>query len=136
MADLSDVREGLAANLGLIEHVQVSAYMLGNPTPPAIEVMPDETEYDKTFRRGMDRWFLKVRAFVGKPSDIGSQKRLDRMIATSGANSVKAAIETDCTLGGVVDDLRVVKCSGYRTYGQTPGVLGAEWLVEVWAEGA
>lgn len=135
MADLSDIREGIAVNLRLIPSVQVSAYMLGNPTPPSIEVMPDETDYDKTFQRGTDRWFLKVRAFVGKPSDIGAQKRLDEMLASSGPLSVKANIEVDCTLDGVVDDLRVTKCSGYRTYGQQPGVLGAEWVVEVWADG-
>lgn len=138
MPEMSDVREALATNMQPIPGVQVSAYMLGNPTPPSIEVMPDEVEYDKTFQRGTDYWFFKVRAFVGKPDAIGAQKRLDRMLASSGAESVKARIESDHTLGGLVDNLLVTKCSGYRVYGagqSGPGVLGAEWSVRVWADG-
>lgn len=137
MTTLAQVREGIALNLSTIADVQVSAYMLGNPTPPAIEVVPEQVTYDLAFQRGMDQWNVTVRAFVGLTTDVGAQKRLDLMLASSGANSVKAAVEASPTLGGAVDDLRVTRASGYRTYtfeGRPP-VLGAEWAVEVFATG-
>ena len=61
----------------------------------------------------------------------------NQMLAPTGATSVKAAVESDRTLGGVVESLRVTQCSGYQTY-TLPGdrqVLGAEWTVEIHAAG-
>lgn len=137
MASLTDIREALAANLASITGLQQSAYLLSNPTPPAAEVQPSEIDYDAAFQRGMDEWTLIVRVFVGVSSDIGAQKRLDGMIASSGASSIKAAVESDRTLGGAVDDLRVTRCTGYRVFAREggAGVLGAEWEVQVIARG-
>lgn len=137
MATLQEIREGLAANLSAIAGMQVSAYMLSAPTPPSAHVFPDETEYDKTMGRGHDDWAMLVQVFVGVSSDIGAQQRLDRMIAPAGAESVKEALEADATLAGVVDDLRVESCSGYRVYPLEGrgSVLGAEWRVKVLAPG-
>jgi hypothetical protein len=138
MASLSEIRVGLADALSAIEGIQASPYMLSNPTPPAAHVFPDQIDYDKAMARGLDDWFMTVQAFVGLSSDIGAQERLDVMLAPSGPASVKAAIEADRTLGGVVGGLRVESCSGYRTY-QLEAVqhlvLGAEWRVHVLASG-
>jgi len=132
---LTQIREGIAANLSAIAGWQVSPYMLASPTPPSIHVFPDTIEYDKVMKRGLDDWFILVQAFVGTTSDIGAQQKLDEMLAPSGATSIKAAIESDKTLGGAVSSLQVVSCSGYRVYPR-PGssdaaVLGAEWRVHV-----
>lgn len=144
MAGLDDIREGLAANLSAIPNVQVSAWLLGNPTPPSIEIdlgwRHDGTvgiNYDMTFRRGMDALTLTVRVLAGLASDIGAQKRLMRMIAPTGAESVKANAEVDDTLGGDVRDLRVVECMGPFTFPREGGapLYGAEWRVEVWMAG-
>lgn len=137
MPELSVIREGLAANLAALKGVQVSAYMLANPTPPACHVVPGETNYDTAMGRGADQWILRIQAFVAHSGDIGSQKLLDRMLASSGAQSVKAAVESDKTLGGMVDDLRVRRTGGYQTYIRegAPNVLGAEWEVEIIASG-
>ncbi len=137
MASLANIREGVAANLSTISGVQVSAYMLANPTPPSLQVFPAEVEYDAAMARGLDRWTLTVQAHVGTQTDVGAQKKLDELLAPSGSSSVKAAAESDRTLGGVVSDCRVVSCSGYRVYVHPSGtaVLGAEWTVEILASG-
>jgi hypothetical protein len=135
---VAQIREGLAANLAGIAGVQVSAYMLANPTPPTIHVYPGQIEYDGAMIRGVDRWTMIVQAFVGLVSDIGAQVKLDTFIAPSGAGSVKAGLEADRTLGGLVQSLRVTECSGERVYvreGAGP-VLGAEWQVQILASGA
>ena len=135
---ISEIRAGLAANLGAIADVQVSAYMLGNATPPTIHVFPEEVEFDGAMGRGADTWRFTLQAFVGLVSDQGAQKRLDLMLAPSGATSIKAAVETDRTLGGLEVDARVVSASGYRVYVQADGnpVLGCEWSCTVIATGA
>lgn len=142
---IQQIREGIATNLASIDDVQASAYQLGNATPPMFEVQLGwkhdglrSIDYDKTFRRGLDALNFTVRAMVGLVSDIGAQQRLDRFISPSGSESVKAAVETDQTLGGKVHDLRVSEFAGpfsYRREGGAP-LWGGEWHVEVWATGA
>lgn len=135
---LTQIREALAANLAALPGIQVSAYMLANPTPPAIHLYPAGVEYDYSFRRGYDTWTLTVQAFVGLSSDIGAQQKLDSYLAPSGQLSLKQIAETDRTLGGIVESVRVVAASGYHTYIREGGgsVLGAEWQVEIFASGA
>jgi len=135
---LAELRAGLATNLATIADTQISAYMLAQPTPPTIQILPEEIDYDGAMQRGMDTWRITVQAFVGLVSDIGAQKRLDLMLAPTGSTSVKAAVESDTTLGGKCDDLRVTQATGYKIYslqGQAAAVLGAEWTVEIVAVG-
>lgn len=134
MPDMTVLREGLAANLSSIPDIQVSAYMLANPTPPAIHVIPGETDYHATMGGGPDEWWhFTVQAFVAVVNDIGGQQRLDGMLASQGDYSVKAAIESDHTLGGACDDLIVDRRSGYQVFvpDGRGAVLGAEWQVRV-----
>jgi hypothetical protein len=108
---LTEIREGLAANLDTIPFLNESAYLRSNPTPPCAEIQPGEVEYDLAFHRGQDKWTLTVRVMVGVSTDQGAQKRLDKMLSPSGEYSVKEAVEQDSTLGGACDDLRVVLCT-------------------------
>lgn len=128
--------ETIAGHFG--DGVQVSARPKSSPTPPALYVRGGPVEYDKTFGRGHDEHELTLVAFVANVTDEGSQLRLDEFMAPSGPRSVKQAAELDPTLGGLVHDLRVERCSGPITYTfdtttgtQRPAVLGAEWLVRI-----
>jgi hypothetical protein len=138
MPELAEIRAGIAANLAALKGIQVSAYMLHSPTPPSVHVFPAEVEYDQAMQRGLDKWTLTVQAFVGLVSDVGAQKLLDKYLAPSGAQSVKAVIEADRTLGGAVHDLRVTRSGGYQSFlleGRGP-ILAADWSIEVYAAGA
>jgi hypothetical protein len=132
----ADIREGLAENLRVIKGVQVSAYLLAAPTPPCLQVLPGEVEYDKAMRRGEDSNFYKVQALVSLTSDIGSQQLLDELREGSGARSVKAAIEARPALGGACSDLHVQMLSELFTLRQEgrPETLACEWTVLVVTE--
>lgn len=139
MATLTELREAIASNLGgfKAQGWQVSAYMLANPTPPAIHVMPSEIIYDKASGRGLDDVELKVQAFVALSSDKGSQMRLDELIDPTGLGSLKTQVESDRSLGGLVGThaTHVTDCSGYQVVpieGRGP-VLMVEWTVAVMA---
>jgi hypothetical protein len=135
---IGDIRAALAANLASIANVQISPYRLSDPTFPSIQVAwPEDIKYHEAMHNGMESIVMIVMAFGGTMTDIGAQKILDQLITPSGATSVKAAIESDPTLGGHADDLIVVSCTGYREYaiGQI-AALGCEWRVEVTAPGS
>ena len=128
MADLVAISEGLAANLETIPGLQESPYMLSNPTLPAAEIVPGPIDYDQVVSRGHAELTFIVRVMVGAVGDIGPQKRLLRLMSTSGSESVSEALESDTTLGGACEDLRVGECSGFRRYRENRA-LGAEWTV-------
>lgn len=135
---IKQIRAALAVNLETIPNVQVSAYMLLNPTAPTIEILPDVITYDETMHRGMDDLRFILRAYAGVTTDRGAQILIDSMLEPTGSKSVKAATESDPTLGGIIDDLRVVSASGYRFF-EVPGkgiLLGCDWTVEIFAPGA
>lgn len=134
MPDLTELREALAESLSVIPNIQVSAYVLANPTPPAIHVIPGEVEYHLTMGSGGDEWWhFTVQAFVAATGDIAAQRRLDGMLASQGEYSVKAAIEADHTLGGACEDLIVDRRTGYQIFvpDGRGAVLGAEWMVRI-----
>jgi len=134
MVDIATIREGLARNLERIRDVQVSAYMLASPVPPAIHIFPSTIEYDRSMMRGLDVLTFTIEAFVAFGLDQGGQMRMDRLLSPSGFESVKEAAESDRTLGQMVQDVHVSRLSSYRAItipNQNDLVLSADWVVLV-----
>lgn len=133
-ATASQVREGIAdAIRAAVPGIQASPYTLANPTPPAAHVMRGEIVYDQAMQGGLHDMTMRVQAFVALTTDIGAQMLLDQFLSPDGDNSIKAAIEADTSLGGIVQDLHVTSASGEQTYIRDQGgpVLGSEWTVRV-----
>jgi hypothetical protein len=78
--------------------------------------MPSSIQYDLSFQRGLDLHNFVVMIIVGRASERRAQQTLDLFCAGTGASSVKAAIESNRTLTGLVQDLRV---TSMRNYGST-----------------
>lgn len=98
--------------------VQVVPYLNTNPQPPCFDMIPADPgwEYDKAMGRGSDCVYIVVRYMVSWQDPVAAQTNLDALIDPTGPNSVKTAIETDTTLGGLVAWTRVTRASGYKAY--------------------
>lgn len=138
MATVAEMRAGLETRLATIAGLNESAYVKAKPVYPYAHVVPDEVEYDEAGSRGMDTWSFLVQVFVGYSLDRAIQTTLDKFLNPSGALSVKAAIEADKTLGGIVQDVHVARATGYRQYDRPDGrtVWGCDWTVVVLASGS
>lgn len=131
MSRFGDIRAGLVASLSSLG-LQGSGYLLASPTPPTIEVFPGQTEYDSVFQRGMDEVVFIVRIVVSMTLDQASQMTLDNYLDPTGTSSVKALLEADRTLGGVVKDLRVEEATGHqRSTVEAKEQLSADWSVRI-----
>ncbi|MDF5755819.1 hypothetical protein [Spongiactinospora sp. TRM90649] len=73
-----------------------------------------DIEYDKATDHGMDEAAITCYVLVSRTDIRSAQESLSRFAAGSGPLSIKAAIETDRTLGGAVEDIRVID---FRTLG-------------------
>lgn len=130
---VEDIRQAFATALKDVAG-QVSPYQMYNPTPPTVWCYPQTVTYRQAMSNGAIELMMAVEGLVGQlTADISSQKTIDLWIDDTGPKSIKAALEKDPTLGGIVDTLMVISCTGYKVYAlpTKPEILGAEWLVKV-----
>jgi hypothetical protein len=115
----STVRTNLKTALQNITGLRVFDYVPDStniPTNNAFAVVGQlSMNYDFTLNRGFDQATCNVTVVVGRMSEKDGQSRLDGLLASSGSGSIKTAIESDKTLSGAVQTLRVVSA--------TPGTL-------------
>jgi hypothetical protein len=110
--DLGDIMDGLATALATISGLQVYGYPPDSvTTPAAVVALPDTITYDDTMARGADRITIPVHVLVGKVSDRSAAAALAGYLSGAGTSSVKAAVESDATLGGAADTARVTEAS-------------------------
>ena len=131
---LSEIRDAMGTALGAVPNLRVRPLIPALVTPPMAVVQPQQIEYDLNARNGVNRYTFTVTVFVTKADDRSAQLRVDPFVAPSGVGSVKAALEADRTLGGVVDTLRVTNVSNYSSTDANDVLyLAVDFEVEVYA---
>lgn len=132
MASISNVRSGIATNLATISGLRTSAWIPDQINPPIAVVKPDSIQFDSAFQRGLDTMQFSVLCIVGRVDERSAQATLDAYCATTGTASIKAAIESDPTLGSAVKDVRVTEMRNYTSLpvGDVT-YLAAEFAVQV-----
>lgn len=125
-----------------IGKLKCTGYMPDAVTVPQFFVGDVEITFDKTFGRGTDQLELTCRVLVGRADDRSAQKILDALLSGSGPASLKAALEAargapgEHALGGLADDLHVMRVQGYRWFEhQGTTYIGAELMVKVIGDG-
>lgn len=135
MASISAIRSGLATNLGTISGLRTGATIPDNVNPPYAIVSPSSVDYHRAFNNALSTYNFTVTLVVGRVSERTSQNSLDAYCSPIGGSSIRVAIESDKTLGGVVFDTIV---TGMRNYGSvTIGentYLAAEFDIAVQAD--
>lgn len=136
---VTDVRNLIAARLSSIPKLRGHGYVPGQFSPPAAIVGLPRIAYDETFQRGTDRHTYTVWVVVARQTDRTSEQQVAAYLSATGAQSVKAALRADKTLGGAVSDLHVVRGEPvdfrFGEAGQEQVYVGAEFEVVVIAEG-
>jgi len=118
MASLAAIRDAIKSRLATAyaaENIMVYDTVPGDIAAPAVIVEPDSGEYHQTLG-SVDQTMhqFAVHAFVALGDRAAAQDDLDSLISNTGARSIKAAIEGDRTLGGVVKWCDPIR---YRDYG-------------------
>jgi hypothetical protein len=107
------LRAGLATNLATITGLRANAIQPDNPTPPQAIIFPTSITFDRTFRRGLDEYAFTITLIAGRQDARNGQAVMDGFCAPTGSGSIKTAIESDKTLGGACQTLRVTELSAY-----------------------
>lgn len=103
MADDIDIRNGLKTRLATISGLTPYAHIPGQMNTPAATVARRRTKFDAVMADGADDWEYVVTVFIPYNEPELAQTLMSDYVARTGAESIKAAIEAEETLGGVVD---------------------------------
>lgn len=114
MAQISELRQGIATNLANISGLRTGSTIPANVNPPFAIIAPASVDYHKAFFNGLSTYNFTVTLVVGLASERTAQNSLDAYCSPTGASSIRRAVELDKTLGGKAFDCIV---SGMRNYG-------------------
>lgn len=130
---ISDLRRGLADNLQSIKGLRVVETLPDVINPPMAMIGLDKIVYNRQNNAAMSEYTFKVTVVVGRVVERVAQNSLDVYVAP-GAGSIKAAVESDKSLGGNAYDVFVPELSAYGAI-QVNGIdyLSAEFSVQVFA---
>jgi hypothetical protein len=134
MASISELRDGIAANLATISGLRTSAIIPDNPNPPIAIVQLNRVQYHQDFKRGMTEYNFSVQVVVGRVDERTAQSNLDAYCSSTGSSSIILAVESDRSLGGKAFDAIVTEVSNYGSVTISDIVyLAAEFNVRVLA---
>jgi len=141
--DIWGVREALAEAAASVVlpkgkgALTVTAWLPDQVTAPHFFVAEYEQDYDRTFG-GLDEVRFTARLLVARADERSAQELMDLLMRRGGPCSLKDALEAargepgEAALGGLADDLHVVRMSGNRLY-EHAGVqyVGGELTIRV-----
>lgn len=132
MQNIPGVRDALKANLQTITNLRVYDQIPDVVVPPCAVVGQLDFTFDIDNQRGLDQASVDVYVIVQRISERSGQEKLDLLLAGSGSGSIKTALESDRTLGGLVDTLRVISAESgtYQTGDQT--FLSYRYNLTIW----
>jgi hypothetical protein len=111
----SAVRAALATYLTTSTGLRASPNRFAQVNPPMAVIMPVTgtfTRYSVDFAGDVD-YTLRAIVLVSEGDSLSGQDLIDAYIATSGPQSIWAAVKADPTLGGVVSSSAVQEVTAY-----------------------
>ena len=110
----SDLQTALSASLATIPGLRVADHLPEQVAPPMAVIQLQTVTYHRAMGGGLSEWAYVVSLIAGRMGDRAAQRQLDAWLSYGGAQSVRAAIESDPTLGGncstlVVDEMITVR---------------------------
>ena len=113
-ATISQVKDGLKARIETVSGLRAYDYQPDQVNPPFAWPTLDEIRFHQTgMSTGGVVMDFTITVVVTRQSERTAQEKLDAYSSWDGAQSVRAAIEADRTLGGVCDDLIVVSAGNF-----------------------
>lgn len=132
--DLAATMDALAAATATITGLRSFGWPNAAAVPPyAIVRYPNEINYDLTFHRGADTAPFEVVLILGAAAERSVRDELSKFVSSAGAYEIKAAIEGDPTLGGVIQTCRVTDCKIAYFQMAANEYIGAVFSVDVTA---
>jgi hypothetical protein len=130
---VTEIKTGISNALATIPGLRAYAQQPDNINAPFAWPMLDSITYNGAMRGGLVTHIF-VSVVVGRSAERTAQTALDGYLSYEGTTSVRAALEADRSLGGVVQNLLVESASNISTMdGNDATYLMVDFRVVVYA---
>ena len=132
MLNIGPIRDALGTNLQTITGLRIYDTIPDVVVPPCAVVGQLDFTFDIDNARGLDQASTDIFVIVQRFSERTGQAKLDALLAGTGPGSIKTALESDRSLGGLVDTLRVISADSgtYSSGDQT--FLSYRYNLTIW----
>lgn len=113
MANISELRSGIATNLRTISGLRVTDTIPDQLNPPQAILGLTSVDFSKAMKQGLTTYTFTLTVIVARQSERNAQAKLDAFVQSTGTNSIKLAIESDRTLGGKAFDCYCPQMTSY-----------------------
>lgn len=138
MTDIEQIMKGIETRLATITGLRHSDTVKGEISPPfAMVGLPRDIDYHAAMGRDpLGDMTFEVWVFTSRAWDSAGQRQLAGYMNQSGPKSIRAAIEADQQLGGIVDDciVRRGRAVTVEEFGVI-GYFGGVFTVPVFVKG-
>lgn len=138
MASVSLIADGLKARLATISGLRAYSYQPEQLNPPFAYPVLNGVTYHQTMGMGqaVTQFDWSVYVVVGRWVDRVAVVNLDNFLSPTGASSIRAALESDLTLGGACADLIVQSSANITALEQDDAeYLQISFSLTIYAEG-
>lgn len=109
-----ELQDGLARALTEIPGLRVADHLPEQINPPVAVIQVQTVTYHRAMGGGLSEWEYVISVVAGRMGDRTAQRTLDGWMSYDGAYSVRQALESDTTLGGVCATLKVADLVAVR----------------------
>lgn len=117
-ASVSQVATALMSSLSGISGLRTKTYQPEQITPPVAYPVLQQINYHRAFAGGDVVMEWQVAVIAGRWTDRTAHALLDNYLSYDGASSIRAALESDLTLGGVVQTMIVSTATNIESLSQ------------------
>lgn len=117
-ASVSAVAAALMASLSDVPDLRTKNYQPENILPPIAYPVLQSVTYHRAFHGGDVVMEWNVSVIAGRWTDRTAHALLDSYLSYDGASSIRAALEADVTLGGVVQTMIVQNSTNISSLSQ------------------
>ena len=132
MIKISKVRDAIGKNIESISGIRIYDQIPDVVVPPCAVVGQLDFTFDVNNMRGLDQASVDIFVIVQRFSERAGQDKLDNLLAGTGNGSIKTALESDRSLGGLVDTLRVISAESGTYNSGDQSFLSYRYNLTIW----
>ena len=101
----ADLHDEIARALATVPGLRIADHLPEQVSPPMAVIQIQSVTYHRAMQGGLSEWKYVISVIAGRMGDRAAQRTLDSWMSWDGAQSIRAAIESDRTLDGTCSTL-------------------------------
>jgi hypothetical protein len=110
----ANLHDAISTALSTVPGLRVADHLPESISPPMAVIQIQSVTYHRAMKGGLSEWKYVISVVAGRMGERSAQITLDGWMSWDGSQSIRAAIESDRTLGGncstlIIEDMITIR---------------------------